>query len=77
MMKLAEKYADRPSTELPMLFQRILQNAIRDWFRRQKVRSTWTTLFSSFGGKDDDDDHDILETLQAENCQNRETTFVS
>ena len=25
MMKLAEKYADRPVEELPMLFQRILR----------------------------------------------------
>ncbi len=70
MMKLAEKYSGRPPTEFPMLFQRILQNTIRDWYRRQKVRSTWTTLFSSFGGKDDDDDHDILETLQAEDTSN-------
>jgi RNA polymerase sigma-70 factor (ECF subfamily) len=69
MLKLAEKYADRPAEELPMLFQRILQNTIRDWFRRQKVRSTWTSLFSSFGGGDDDD-HDILETLAAENTSN-------
>jgi RNA polymerase sigma-70 factor, ECF subfamily len=70
MMKLAEKYSDRPATELPMLFQRILQNTIRDWYRRQKVRSTWTTLFSSFGGNDEDDDHDILETLAAEDTSN-------
>ncbi|MBL0123156.1 MAG: RNA polymerase sigma factor [Betaproteobacteria bacterium] len=70
MMKLAEKYADRPLGEMPMLFQRILQNTIRDWFRRQKVRSTWTTLFSSFGGKDDDEDYDILETLQADDTSN-------
>jgi RNA polymerase sigma-70 factor, ECF subfamily len=66
MMKLAEKYASRPIEELPMLFQRILQNTIRDWFRRQKVRSTWTSLFSSFSGKDEDDDHDILESIAAE-----------
>ena len=39
MMRLAESYGDRPAEELPLLFQRILQNAIRDWFRRQKVRS--------------------------------------
>ncbi len=70
MMKLAEKYAEKPAGELPMLFQRILQNAIRDWFRRQKVRSTWTTLFSSFGGKNDDEDFDILETLQADDTSN-------
>ena len=65
MMKLAEKYADRPVEELPMLFQRILQNTIRDWYRRTKVRNTWTTLFSSFSVNKDDEDIDPLETLQA------------
>ena len=35
MMKLAEKYGDKPLEELPMLFQRILQNVIRDFYRRQ------------------------------------------
>ncbi len=71
MLKLAEKYPDRPPEELPMLFQRILQNTIRDWFRRSKVRSTWTTLFSSFGSKDgDDDEFDILETLAADEHSN-------
>lgn len=38
MMKLAKSYIDRPETEWPMLFQRILQNQIRDWYRKQKVR---------------------------------------
>ncbi|MCV5737032.1 hypothetical protein OFN56_34545, partial [Escherichia coli] len=38
MIRLAEKYGDRPAAELPLLFQRILANAITDWFRRQKVR---------------------------------------
>lgn len=64
-MKLAEKYGDKPVTELPMLFQRILQNTIRDFYRRQKVRSTWTTLFSSLTPADDED-ADPLETLQHE-----------
>jgi len=66
-MKLAEKYGDRPAEEFPMLFQRILQNGIRDHFRRTKVRSTWTTLFSMLGNKDDDDDRDPLENLAVEN----------
>jgi RNA polymerase sigma-70 factor, ECF subfamily len=30
MIKLAEKYGDRPPSELPLLFQRILQNATHD-----------------------------------------------
>jgi RNA polymerase sigma-70 factor (ECF subfamily) len=60
MLRLAEKYGNRPATELPMLFHRIVQNAIRDWFRRQKVRSLWTTLLSSLN-PDEDDDRDPLE----------------
>lgn len=71
MMKLAEKYAAKPGEELPMLFQRILQNTIRDWYRRSKVRSTWTTLFSSFGGNnEDEEDRDFLETLESEDNSN-------
>ena len=67
MLRLAEKYGDRPQEELPMLFQRILQNAIRDFFRRSKVRSTWTTLLGSLGaGRDGEEDFDPLETLQVE-----------
>jgi RNA polymerase sigma-70 factor (ECF subfamily) len=64
MLRLAEKYPDRPAPELPLLFQRILQNAIRDHFRRTKVRSTWTTLLYSLGLGGEDDDADPLETLE-------------
>lgn len=66
MLRLAEKYGARPAAELPMLFQRILQNAIRDWFRRNKVRSTWITLFSSLlPERAEGGDQDPLETLAA------------
>jgi len=66
MLKLTEKYAERPAGELPALFQRILQNTIHDHFRRQKVRSTWTTLLSALGHKDDrDEEYDPLESLPA------------
>jgi RNA polymerase sigma-70 factor (ECF subfamily) len=70
MMKLAEKYADRPPEELPLLFQRILQNTIRDHFRRTKVRSTWTTLLSNLGMGGDDDDGDPLETMEVDEHSN-------
>ena len=65
MLKLTENYGDRPAAELPLLFTRILQNTIHDYFRRQKVRSTWVTLFSALGGRDDEEDADPLETLEA------------
>ena len=67
MLKLADKYADKPAAEYPMLFQRILQNTMRDFWRRQKVRNLWTTLLSSFGaGQDGEEDHDPLDTIDVE-----------
>jgi len=66
MVKLSEKDAGRPSAELPLLFQRILQNTIRDFYRRQKVRSTWTTPLSSLVSGDSEDGYDPLDTLEVE-----------
>jgi RNA polymerase sigma-70 factor (ECF subfamily) len=70
MMKLSEKYSTRPAPELPLLFQRILQNTIRDHFRRSKVRSTWTTLLSNLGMGGEDDDADPLETFEVDETSN-------
>jgi RNA polymerase sigma-70 factor (ECF subfamily) len=73
MLRLAEKYGDRPAAELPMLFHRIVQNAIRDYYRRQKVRSLWTTLLSSLSpGRGEDEDQDPLETLEPADGSNAE-----
>ena len=72
MLKLTEKYADRPAEELPLVFQRILQNTIHDHFRRSKVRSAWTTLLSALGARDEkDEDYDPLETLPAKSDSNQ------
>ena len=65
MIRLSEKYADRPAAELPLLFQRILSNATLDWFRRQKVRNAVVRNFSDFESAGGDGDFDILETLDA------------
>ncbi len=64
MIRLAEKYSDRPAAELPLVFQRILSNATMDWFRRQKVRGAVVRNFSDFESSVDDGDFDILETLE-------------
>jgi RNA polymerase sigma-70 factor (ECF subfamily) len=66
MMRLAEKYASRPADELPMLFQRILQNGIRDWFRRARVRNAWVTPASALLPQREDDDTDPIDALQAQ-----------
>lgn len=66
MLKLVEKYSGKPPDELPMLFQRILQNTIRDFYRRQKVRSTWTTLISSLLPNTEGEETDPLELIVAQ-----------
>ena len=38
MMQLSHRYAQRPASEWPMLFARIVTNGIRDWHRRQTLR---------------------------------------
>jgi len=65
MLKLADKYANAPVEEWPLLFQRIMQNTIRDYYRRQKVRNFWVTTLSIFTPGADDEDDEPLEHTQA------------
>jgi len=64
MMKLADRYAHAPAAELAPLFQRILQNTVRDHFRRAKVRQFFGTLLSSLlPTREEDEQADPLEVL--------------
>jgi RNA polymerase sigma-70 factor (ECF subfamily) len=57
MIKLVSNYAGRNESEWTPLFYRILQNGIRDWHRRQKVRNR---VMSWFGRNTSDDDFDPI-----------------
>jgi RNA polymerase sigma-70 factor (ECF subfamily) len=59
MLAFVRRYADRPQREWAPLFHRILQNRIRDWARRRKVRSRWMSWLQS----DDDNDADPIQQL--------------
>ena len=59
MIKLVRNYSDRAGDEWTPLFYRILQNGIRDWHRRQKVRNRVMVWFGK--GKTVDDDYDVTE----------------
>lgn len=65
MMRLAEKYADRPGDELPLLFQRILQNAIRDFYRRSRTRAGHFVSLAALEPADEEY-ADPLETLETD-----------
>ena len=65
MIRLAERYADRPAAEFAPLFQRILGNATMDWFRRQRVRDGVMQNLSELEAGSDDPDFDLLEHLGA------------
>lgn len=69
MMRLAEKYCDRPAEELPPLFQRILQNAIRDAYRRARTRAGHLVQMSSLE-PNDDDFADPLEAIEIDEEHN-------
>ena len=58
MLTLVKGYAQRNPEEWGPLFTRIVQNRIRDWFRREKVRSKWRVWFSN-----DEDDQQGIEHL--------------
>ncbi len=64
MLKLVERYSEKPTEELPLLFQRILQNAIHDHFRRAKVRDFWVRLVSPLRDKEEENT-ETLESLSA------------
>jgi RNA polymerase sigma-70 factor (ECF subfamily) len=69
MMRLSEKYGDKPAEELPLLFQRILQNAIRDYYRRSRTRMERFTSLSAFEG-DADNPVDPLEVIELDDDVN-------
>ena len=65
MLNLVQSYSDKPASEWPMLFTRILQNAIHNHFRRSKVRDYWTQNFSQFDSSEDEEESNSMDVIEA------------
>ena len=61
MIKLCTNYADKPLSEIPLLFQRILSNTVLDWFRRRKTRNA---LFSNRDDFENDESPGHFESIE-------------
>jgi len=63
MFGLVRKYAEKPQEQWRPLFFRILQSRIRDWYRRNSVRSRWRVWFTGHGGSEEGGQEDPMAAL--------------
>ena len=56
MIRLVKNYSAKPETEWQALFFQILQNCIRDWARKKKVRDRWNGIKNLWRGAEGDED---------------------
>lgn len=78
MIRLVRNYATRPCDDWSPLFYRILQNGIRDWHRRRKVRNRVMVWFGRAAASENDYDvvaeaADVHGRAPDEELQTRET----
>ncbi len=69
MLKLVQRYAQRPAEEWPPLFYRILHNRINDWHRRSKVGRRWLSWWNDWRSTDEDGQDQEPDFAAPENQQ--------
>jgi RNA polymerase sigma-70 factor (ECF subfamily) len=63
MFGFVRHYADKPQADWSPLFYRVLDNRIKDWYRRRQVRSRWIGAF--LRSPEDEDDDPIVHAPDA------------
>lgn len=66
MIKLCTNYADKPLSEIPLLFQRILSNTVLDWFRRRKTRNSLFSNQDDFESDENQGHFDLKDVAASE-----------
>jgi len=61
MFGFVKSYAEKPETDWPPLFWRVLDSRIQDHHRRQSVRNRWRVFLSGNPAEPDQDQFDIAD----------------
>jgi RNA polymerase sigma-70 factor (ECF subfamily) len=64
MLVFVRAYADKPREQLKVLFYRIIQNKIRDWYRRRKIRNVFVNFFTVYRKGKDNEDGDPMQLIE-------------
>jgi len=68
MLAFVKKYTSRPENDWRPLFYRVLQNRIRDWYRRQSVRNRWRGWLGFQSYDEESEREDPFEKVADENA---------
>lgn len=63
MLGLVQRYSQKQPAEWKPLFFRIVQSRIRDWYRRNTVRSRWRVWLDGWRDKEEGQQEDPLEMM--------------
>ena len=64
MFRLVRSYSKKPEEKWKPLFYRILQNRIRDWYRRRAVRNRWHAWLPSRRNSDNEEYVDPIARVE-------------
>lgn len=64
MMKFVKNYAEKPQTQWKPLFYRVVQNRIRDWYRKEKLKNFFFTCLPGINRNRSGDNPDPIQTAE-------------
>lgn len=66
MMKFARSYADKPESEWKPLFYKVVQNRIRDWYRKEKLKKVFFSYLPGMN-RNKSQEYDPIQTVEDKN----------
>lgn len=67
MMKFVRNYSQKPELEWKPLFYKVVQNRIRDWYRREKFKQIFFTFLPGMNNRDSSIKNDPIQMIEDQN----------